>query len=121
MICPVCNLSLEESSTPGVFVCPAKLTYIEELKLSIETQHVTLVLANNKEIYKVIEVQPYIFQILNSSFNQETIIFKNEVIYDHIGKTIIQNKILTLNHILDLPWNDKTSLFNKVNLLLALE
>jgi hypothetical protein len=121
--CDVCGINLIQSGNVGIYTCKEVPIWIEDRQRYLEIRHTTCHVVNNKVIYKEIDVFPYKFCL--SLETNKTSIFKSIIRTTTLndGKNIVYNTdkriVLEIDHIIDLPWNDKEQVIQKLKLYSA--
>jgi hypothetical protein len=119
--CEVCGIDLKQSGNVNIYTCTSKLLYNEEHKKYIEDRHYTCHLDDNNVVtYKMITVFPFCFQMFydenKSSISKMTIRHKTQNSGKSSMYTTDRKDILWVNSILNLPWDDKEQLMQKISM-----
>lgn|SRR5574337_1238610 len=125
LICPICGNALKAMGTnPNLYTCTKRKVWVSDLGIHVEIVDAAISLSSTgKQIYKVIEVPPYIFSIADDEGKKQTEITEMVPIADVpwrkiVGRPYDRKVILRISAALDLPWHDKQKVFEKVRLYL---
>jgi len=125
-ICPVCGNALKATGVdPNMYYCTKRKVWFPDVGAHIDTIEATVCLdADSKPILQIIEVPPYRFTITNEAKGQKTEISKIVLRQDRVSPhkwyphAINRETILTLPTAINLPWNNKEKVLERVKLFL---
>ena len=116
--CDVCDMPLLQSGNEGIYSCKEVPVWIEDGQRYLEVRHTTCHINQDKITYKVISIFPYEFQLLYDV--NKTIISKVVIknITHNKNSTPVKHKkvLLEIDQIIDLPWNDREQVIQKLKL-----
>ncbi len=124
-ICPVCGNTLKATGTdPNMFYCVKRKVWVSDLGIHIDIVDSTIYFTNEGKIeWQVIEIPPYRFLIVDDHDGQQTVVSKyvtlNKKPWDKQNAMAWRREtILTIDAIMNLPWNDKEQVLEKLKLYL---
>ncbi len=123
--CPVCGMTLKATGVnPDMYYCTKRKVWISDLGIHLDIVDSTIyVEPDGRQTLKIIEVPPYTFTITNEEKSQKTVVRKmipkcSYPWIKELARPMDKVTILTVNAVLELPWNDKKKVYEKVKLYL---
>lgn len=138
LICPVCGNPLIMSGIQSssleladIYYCPKRDVWVPELEMSRDVIDCTLFInSDDKPIYKVIEIPPYIFTIYDYHYQSLGEIHRKTSVVKIIRNTLLKSvgqdfighdltskvRLFEIDAVMDLPWHDRDKILNKVKL-----
>jgi len=119
--CEVCGSDLIRSGNANIYTCKPTIVWNEEHKNYIEERHYTCHLDDDGGFtYKNINIFPICFHLFYDE-NKTTIskLIVNPKVKNNQNMALFsaQKKlILQLDHVLELPWNNKEQILQKLNM-----
>ncbi len=123
--CPVCGNTLKATGAdPDTYYCVKRKIWISDLGIHADIVDAAInVSPEGKVRWQHIEVPPYSFIITDDEKGQSTVVRKlmaPERLPAHIRKTFTYEKktILTIKAIMNLPWNNKQKVMERMKMFL---
>jgi hypothetical protein len=118
--CEICGQDLIQSGNVEIYSCASSYHWIEENNKYLEFKHYSCHIKNGKINYKLFTIFPYRFELFYD--DNKTKIYKSIVRAEikNPGKETVysteRQKVLELESIIDLPWNNKDQVLQKLKL-----
>jgi hypothetical protein len=123
--CPVCGNTLKATGTdPNMFYCVKRKVWVSDLGIHIDIVDATIYRTpDGKVVWQVIEIPPYRFLLNDDDKGQLTTVSKyvtlNKKPWDKQNAMAWKREvILTVQALINLPWNDKDQVLEKLKLYL---
>jgi hypothetical protein len=124
-ICPVCGDTLKATGVdPNMYYCTKRKIWFPDIGAHLDTIEATIYVDDDgKYTLQVIEVPPYRFTITDNAKVQKTEVekvVKHEPAPGHkwYPRALGRKVILTIPSIMNLPWNDKEKVLERMKLFL---
>jgi len=118
MLCPVCKEEMRQTINTSLYMCPVENRRIVFSDFAMTYLDSVIYLnADGSPHTQIYEIPPYKFGIWN--FGNSTVIEKASLMNKRISFTLSNNAyqyrpLLTINYILDLPWDNREKVLEKV-------
>lgn len=120
--CPVCKRPLRKVVNQYILECPPRKVAVPELGVTVECIHTTAHLDMDGSVHKLyIEILPYHFEI-NYKKNTSCILVLTRNVKSKWDKSknkeLIWKPLMEFNSIINLPWNNRKAIMDRVKLYL---
>lgn len=118
ILCPVCGSPLRATApNPDMYTCTRRKVWVSELNLFLNIIDATIYLSpEGKQIQKIIEIPPYIFNIIDTDQLQVTKV--KQIRLDKTGRNtnriFNEETILRIDAVMDMPWKNKKKIVEKL-------
>jgi hypothetical protein len=126
-ICPVCGNALKATGAdPNMYHCLKQRVYVDDLGMHVEVIDASVnITPEGKVIWQLIEIPPYRFLIEDTEKGQLTTVYKLMTLdrkpWDKKNAVAWKPEvILKIPALMNLPWNDKQEVLEKIKLYLLL-
>lgn len=124
-ICPVCGNGLRATGVnPNMYYCTRRKVWMSDLGTHLDIVDATVYVApDGRQTMKVIEVPPYSFTIIDDGVTQKTDVRK--VMHEErlpgmrsSARTYERKMVLSVQAVMNLPWNSKEKVLERMKLYL---
>lgn len=118
-VCPVCGLVLKTTViNPVLYYCEKRKFWLTEPGMYIDIIDATIYMsADGRKTLKIIDIPPFTFTIFDEINFKRTKIYK--IMPSHQTKSLTKEMVLDIaGTAIDLPWNDKEKVLDKIKLYL---
>ena len=124
--CPVCGGGLRATgANPHMYYCTRRKVWVSDLGIHLDIIDATVYIdpQTGKRTWKLIEIPPYSFRIVDDGSIEKTDVRKVMPQERLPGmrkgaRTLERKKVLSLNCAMRLPWNDKAKVLERMKLYL---
>lgn len=126
--CPICQVAMNPTANPNMFICNRRKVFVKELDCTLETTHAMIYLnPEGKQSFKVIEVLPFTFEIHDSNELKKTRISKLSKLgnKDKTNPVTRGNRTFESQTLIELPgvvhcdWHNKQSVYDRVKMYMV--
>lgn len=134
--CPICQVAMNPTANPNMFICNRRKVFVQELNCMLETTHAMIYIdPNGNQSFKVIEVMPYSFEIHDTEELKQTRIIKlvdpNKKKAQDKGKssakyqtpkgprTFERQNLITLPGVVHCDWHNKEAVYDRVKMYMV--
>src|SRR5579885_2271574 len=123
ILCPVCNQPMVVTGlNPNIYQCQRIKVLVPELNTKVDNIHAQFYVEplTQKITYKVIELGAYSFTISDDFNKKSTVVscLKEIPRKPKQARSFERKTILKLDSAIDLPWNDREKVFERLKLYL---
>lgn len=121
IVCPICTMPMVVSGNQNLYFCEERSVWVSELEASVLTRHALIYVNPNTDKHEVIsiEIHPYQIVMWDQEELQRTEI--TEIIWEENSRGSLSSgkKVLSIDAVLDLPWDDQEEVVRRIKMYLV--